>query len=134
MTGKGNGDTGIEPLDDLLGAARLEALPPPLQARMIAEAYAVQAKIQKAHAANGETVAVSGIVPRQPFAVRLREGLGGWGSMGGLVAAGLAGVWLGVAPPAIAGDPIGRFIEARQGIDIFDPDNVTELSQEGGQP
>lgn len=39
------------------------------------------------------------------------QALGGWPTMGGLVAAGVAGLWIGVAPPAslenLAADMLG---------------------------
>ena len=44
---------------------------------------------------------------RRPASVwhQLREALGGWSGFGGLVAASLAGLWIGFAPPAMLPDP-----------------------------
>ena len=53
-------------------------------------------------------------VPHRPSAgplVWLRDAIGGWPAWGGVIAAGLTGLWVGVAPPAaiesLAADVIG---------------------------
>jgi len=109
----------FEALDQLLAEAREDDMPAVLEARILADARSVQ---------EAWLPPVAQPV-RSPLA-RLREALGGWGGMGGLVAAGVAGLWLGIAPPAIAGDPVGRLIETRQGIDMFDMDNLSNLAAE----
>jgi hypothetical protein len=43
-----------------------------------------------------------------------------WAGMGGLAAAGLAGLWLGYAPPTMFGDPFEQVFEARISLDIYD--------------
>lgn len=101
-------------LDQLLAEARETELPAALEARMLADARQVQ-----------DGLVPPAVLVRPGPLVRLRTALGGWAPMGGLVATGLVGVWIGMAPPAIAGDPVGRLIEARQGLDIFDPDDLS---------
>lgn len=41
---------------------------------------------------------------RAPLRAMLFEAIGGWPSLGGLVAATVAGLWIGVSPPAVLGD------------------------------
>ncbi len=78
-------------LDDLFAEARKIAPEPSeaLVARVIAEAIPPQ------------TVSAAG---RRGLATRLLEMIGGWPAVGGLVAATLAGLWIGVAPPASVED------------------------------
>ncbi|MWD30223.1 hypothetical protein E0K89_022405, partial [Aquicoccus sp. SCR17] len=38
------------------------------------------------------------------------RGLGGWPALGGLTAATLAGVWLGVSPPQGVSDPVAAWL------------------------
>ena len=40
---------------------------------------------------------------------RLRDGLGGWPAVSGLAAATVAGIWIGVAPPASVADVTATF-------------------------
>jgi len=73
-------------------AAR-EAAPEPsaqLLARVLADAGAVQDR--RAAAARPATV-------RAGLRTRIARGLGGWPAMAGLAAAGLAGLWIGLALP-----------------------------------
>lgn len=45
--------------------------------------------------------------------------LGGGPGLGGLVAACAVGVWLGFAPPALLGDPVGTALGAGQTVDLL---------------
>ncbi|MGR3436497.1 MAG: hypothetical protein ACU0CO_16690 [Shimia sp.] len=82
MTGT---DRTKEGLDALLAEMEAEApVSEALTARLLADAAAVQPSTPAAAA---------------PRPMRLRRVLGGWPTLGGLVAAGLAGVWIGAAPP-----------------------------------
>lgn len=40
-------------------------------------------------------------IPQVGFWASLREAIGGWGPVGGVAMAGVAGLWIGVAPPAV---------------------------------
>lgn len=42
--------------------------------------------------------------PRRSLGARLLDALGGWPTVGGLVTATCAGIWIGVAPPATLQD------------------------------
>ncbi len=44
-----------------------------------------------------------------PLWQQVRDALGGWPAVGGLVAASVAGVWIGVAPPSALPDPAELF-------------------------
>lgn len=72
-------------------AARAQAPEPSpdLLARVLADAEAAQAQPAARRA-----------VPRAGVWTRLAQGLGGWPGLAGLGAAGLAGLWIGLAMPA----------------------------------
>lgn len=60
--------------------------------------------------------------------------IGGWPAMGGLAAAGLAGVWIGFAPPATLEAATVQILGAPQTIDLFGRDalssfDVSEVAQ-----
>ncbi|MEL6683033.1 MAG: hypothetical protein AAFQ09_10370 [Pseudomonadota bacterium] len=84
-------DPNDDMLDDLLAEARRQAPTPSdaLLARVIDDALPPPHK-----------------APRQTwdFITPLFDVIGGWPSAGGLVAATLAGLWLGIAPPAAVQD------------------------------
>ncbi|WP_254428647.1 MULTISPECIES: hypothetical protein [Ruegeria] len=57
---------------------------------------------------DAETVRLDRMKPADPprsVWARLLDGIGGWQSMGGLVAASAAGVWIGFAAPDFLPDP-----------------------------
>jgi hypothetical protein len=83
-------------LDDLFARAhKTEATPQDdLVARVLADADAVQAGFRVSPA----TAAPAGLW------VRMLDVLGGWPAVSGLAAATVAGVWIGVAPPASVED------------------------------
>ena len=55
--------------------------------------------------------------------------LGGGFGVGGLVTAGLAGVWIGVAPPAFLPDPL-ELTSATSTSELFDGFDMSELINE----
>lgn len=83
-------------LDDLfVRAQKAEASPQDdLVARVLADADAVQA---------GFRVSTAATAPAGLWA-RMLDALGGWPAVSGLAAATVAGVWIGVAPPASVED------------------------------
>ncbi|WP_254443439.1 hypothetical protein [Ruegeria atlantica] len=82
-------------LDQLFAQARQAqpALSDNLAVRILTDAEAVRLERLKPSA------------PRRSVWARLVEGIGGWQSMGGLVAASAAGVWIGFAAPDFLPDP-----------------------------
>lgn len=64
-----------------------------------AEARAVRAPV------SGDLMArvLADAEPRSPVRAFL-DIIGGWPTMGGLVAAGVTGLWVGIAPPALVSD------------------------------
>lgn len=89
-------------LDALFAQARDEEVQPDdaLLARVLADADEVQAgfaSVQTAHPVTGS------------FWARLLDGLGGWPAVSGLAAATVAGIWIGVAPPASVADVTATF-------------------------
>lgn len=45
--------------------------------------------------------------------------IGGWPALGGLAAAGVAGLWIGFAPPAFLPDPAGQLIAISSGSQLL---------------
>ncbi len=96
-------DPKMTDLDDLFAAGRAETPAPSeaLMARIRADGQALQPEAQ------GLAVAA-----RAPEKVSFWDMLGGWPALSGVAAAGVAGVWLGIAPPAgiedIASDMFGN--------------------------
>ena len=125
MNKTSDSDSTWDETDRILASARVESLPPALEARMLEDAVRLQPNLVPPPVPRATPRP-----PARPWLARLRDGLGGWAPMGGHVAAGLVGVWVGMAPPAISGDPIGRLIEARQGLDILDPDGFSDFTVE----
>lgn len=75
-------------------AARKQAPTPStdLMARVLEDAEAAQVRY---------AAATRSAAPRAGLWARIRQGLGGWPAMTGLAAAGLAGVWIGLALPEV---------------------------------
>lgn len=107
-------------LDDLFQMARQQTrqLPHPLEQRILADARAEQPR------------------PLPGIWLRMREALGGWPALGGLVTAGMAGLWLGFAPPDVLPDPIELVgltqMTAETGVDLFAMEGWAEMLGEEG--
>jgi len=86
-------ETPDDGLDVFFEAARSEAPPLPggLAARMLGDAYEVQA---------GRAAMPPAGRRRRGAVPALLAAIGGWPAMGGLAAATAAGVWIGISPPA----------------------------------
>ena len=99
MTDAGKNDAPA--LGAFFAAARAQAAQPDtaLFARVMADADAVQAGFAPASAATSDA---RGGTLRARLDV-IWHALGGWPSMAGLSAATVAGIWLGVSPPAALG-------------------------------
>lgn len=65
-------------------------------------------------------------LPVVPLWRRLLDAIGGAAGLGGLVTATVAGVWIGVAPPADSLDPLVLF-GAVESVDTFDATDLTGL-------
>ena len=50
---------------------------------------------------------------------QILNALGGRPGVGGLVAASAFGLWLGVAPPAVIGDPVGAALGGAQTVELL---------------
>lgn len=102
-------------LEALLDAARAQepTLPDGLRARMLADAEALRPNTQTRPETRPETGPETGprTQPRPRAAApglwtQLGGLLGGWPGLGGLATACAAGLWLGLAPPAMMPDPV----------------------------
>ncbi|SIT85073.1 hypothetical protein SAMN05421849_2244 [Pontibaca methylaminivorans] len=107
-------DREMTELDALLRAARQAPadLPEALESRILRDAARVQA-------GRRSPVAVIGRPRRQPerregLWSRLHGALGGWPALGGLAAASVAGLWIGLAPPSGLPDPVWLLGESAQ--------------------
>lgn len=45
--------------------------------------------------------------------------LGGWRGVGGLALASAAGLWIGIAPPAVLGDPVNTALATDPAVEVF---------------
>jgi len=98
-------------LDDLFAQGRATSAQPSddLVARVLADADAVQAGAGPAQA----------VQPKQNLWMRMTDALGGWPAVSGLAAATLAGVWIGVAPPAAVQDITATFVGDAVSVNLF---------------
>lgn len=76
-------------------------------------------------------------VPTPRFGFDLSGLLGGWRGMGGLAAAAVTGLWIGIAPPSGVPDPLDFFDQALTGVSfeydpVFGADALDDLLQEDG--
>ena len=96
-------------LDDLFTQARATTPVPSndLMARVLADADAMQP--QKPAGASA---------PMGLWA-RMLDAVGGWPAMGGLAAATVAGIWVGVAPPASVEDLTASLIGDEVSVSLF---------------
>lgn len=102
----------IDGLDDLFAAARAEAAAPAspdFLARVLADAYAAQPDPAPAPAADPTAIAP----PARPgLWARLSAAFGGGMALAGMGTAGVAGLWLGFAPPTGLGPLADTFVPA----------------------
>ena len=108
-------------LDDLFAQARGAAPAPSdaLMARVIADAEAAQPR----------PVAVS--VARPGFVARILDVIGGWPAVSGLAMATVAGVWVGVAPPASVQDMTAAMMGDEVSINLFATDLILDAGALG---
>ena len=92
---------------------------PDFTARVLADAARVQAQISAAPSRKSPTIFV-----------QLGELLGGWPAMGGLATAGVAGLWIGLAPPAELEAYAAELLGTSETIDLLGPD-FTAAFEEG---
>jgi len=99
-------------LDDMFAQASAKSPAPSddLMARVLADAAAVQP---------GQ----SPIADKRPSLwSRISDAIGGWPAVSGLAAATVAGVWVGIAPPAQVEDLTATFIGDEISINLFSTD------------
>lgn len=102
-------------LDALFAELRAEPAPElseTLRARILHDAARVQP--------SGPTAPVP--VPAPSKWTLWREMLGGWGALGGIAAAGVAGLWIGVAPPQAVSDLTARMIGENLSVTVYSTD------------
>ncbi|OIQ46215.1 MAG: hypothetical protein BM558_00090 [Roseobacter sp. MedPE-SW] len=115
----------MDHLEDLFAAARSTPaqLPDSLQATLLADAEQVQAT--RARAKNTAVASETGRVlsSRKKLSRQLWRqfvsAVGGWPALGGLVAASLSGLWIGLAPPSFLPDPIESFASYSSGSQVL---------------
>ena len=93
-------------LDDIFATARGAAPQPSddLMARIMADA--------------------AGASPQPPLWKGVFDMIGGWPALGGLVAAGVAGIWVGIAPPPIVTDLTADILGASLSVDLLGETDV----------
>lgn len=108
-------------LDALFAQARTAAPEPSvdLMARVLADAEAVQPKSAV------ETA------PEGGFWARFMDAIGGWPAASGLAAATVAGVWVGIAPPASVEDLTASLLGDEVSISLFSDDLMLDAGAFG---
>lgn len=103
----------MQRLNALFDQARSEKseIPEGLRARILADASLCRQQQQVQNRQNVAPApvraALAGVFDRSLNAARqFLRAVGGWPAMGGMVAATVAGVWIGLAPPEFVPDPV----------------------------
>lgn len=110
-------ETTRDQLDDLFATARRDA--PPMSDNLMA------AILQNASDVQLERDQESAVLspPSEAGVVRLwrqfSAAIGGWPALGGLAAASVAGLWIGLAPPSFLPDPAERFVALSSGSQLI---------------
>jgi hypothetical protein len=65
--------------------------------------------------------------PKQGFGAMILDVIGGWPSMGGLAAATVAGLWIGVAPPDALTDLSAGYLGSTVQVPLFDTEIFSGL-------
>lgn len=112
----------MDHLEDLFAAARSAPteLPGPLQASLLADAQRVQQERASARDTASETSQLLSSpqeLSRQIWR-QFVSAVGGWPALGGLVAASLSGLWIGLAPPSFLPDPVESFASYSSGSQV----------------
>jgi len=112
----------MDHLEDLFAAARSAPteLPGPLQASLLADAQRVQQERASARDMASETSQLLSSpqeLSRQIWR-QFVSAVGGWPALGGLVAASLSGLWIGLAPPSFLPDPVESFASYSSGSQV----------------
>lgn len=107
-------------VDDILDeAAKVRAdVPDRLMAAVLRDADALQ---PAAASPKAETLGIWQLV---------LDAIGGWPTLGGLATAGVAGLWLGVAPPTSLEGVTADLIGDSQAVDLFGGDLLTSFTVE----
>ena len=100
-----------EELDALFHAAQQDPGAPPAEwlARVVADA-------------ERELSEPSAFIAPPSLWMQLVSALGGRPGLGGMALAGAAGLWIGFAPPALLGDPVGTTLGAESPVDLLSDD------------
>jgi hypothetical protein len=106
------------PLEELFATARRTRpdAPVALQAAILADAVLLQKT-------RNEVLAAQQTAGRHSTAHRLwrqfAAAVGGWPAVGGMAAASLTGLWIGLAPPSFLPDPVERFAAFSSGSQLI---------------
>ncbi|WP_122074183.1 hypothetical protein [Pseudophaeobacter sp. EL27] len=109
----------MDHLEDLFAAARSDPTPVPqaLQAAILADAQ----QIQNNRAMASDTSRATGQSRQLPQRLwqQFISAVGGWPALGGLAAASLTGLWIGLAPPSFLPDPVESFASYSSGSQLI---------------
>ena len=109
-------DPAHKDLDDLLAqvAQNQPQVPRDLMARVLIDADQMQPK--------------PGAAPRAGVWAALMDMIGGWPAVGGIAMAGVAGLWIGVAPPNSLETVTSAVLGDAQTVDLFGSDVLSSFS------
>ncbi len=58
-------------------------------------------------------------VPQTSLWTQIVSALGGWQGFGGMAVACAAGLWIGISPPELVGDPVGLALGSDSTVDVL---------------
>ena len=109
-------DRDLKALDDLFAQATdtQPDVPDALMAAVLRDAVDVQRSMRSA--------------PPKGLWATLLEVIGGWPAVSGLAAAGITGLWIGVAPPVSLETAAAGLIGSTQQVDLFGTDPLSQFA------
>lgn len=111
-------DPAHKDLDDLLNqvAQQEPHVPSDLMARVLIDAEQFQPKVS--------------VIETRGIWTTMLDMIGGWPAVGGIAMAGVAGLWIGVAPPTGLDTIASGLIGETQTVDLFGSDVLSSFSDE----
>jgi len=112
-------DNSIEELETLFAAARQAKERPSDEviAAIMVDAAAVQSRAKDSAAKDRPLPGITrGFYT---LAQQFANAIGGWPAFGGLVTAGIAGLWVGLFPPSFLPDPVAQYYEITNENDVL---------------
>lgn len=112
-------DKAMAELEDLFATARRAPprMPEAVATAILADAAGLQA--ERAEIASAQVSNPGHVKSARRFWTQFTNAVGGWPAVGGMVAANLSGLWIGLAPPSFLPDPVEQFAQFSSGSQLI---------------